>query len=173
MKTLITFLTLGLALYAQALFSETVYKGKDAEGNVLFSDQPVPNGEKIEVTPAQTYSAPDVSAPQTNEQQGPQEVTEYKISIMQPQNEATMTNDIFVIPVSLSVEPALQPGDKIRLMLNGKQYGPLYDSLSMTLNDLFRGSYQLVAEVVSEADPSKIKGQSQGIIFFQKRPGIN
>lgn len=158
-------------LFAQVTFAETVYKGKDADGNVLFSDQPLPGSEKIEVQPAQTYTPPPLpnlnQDPNAKKTEG---VISYKINIMAPQNEATMTNDIFEIPVLLSVEPNLQKGDKIRLLLNGKQYGPLYDAPNMIIKDLYRGTYQLIAEVISEADPSKIKGQSPAITFYQKRP---
>lgn len=164
-----------LALTAQAALAETVYRGTDSDGNVIFSDQPLPNGQRIEIQPAQTYSSPPLpkTNPSNNSTSKQVQETRYEINILEPQNNQTLTTDIQSVPVALSVVPNLQKGDKIRLLVNGKQYGALTDSLNITIDRLDRGSYQLKAEVVSEADPSKIKGESNSITFYQRRTSIN
>lgn len=171
-KTLTPYIIILLALNAQVGFTETVYKGVDANGNPIFSDQPLPGGEKINIQPAQTYTP--VPVPQNNDTNAstqPQEI-HYEVSITQPQNDETITTDVVSIPVVLSVTPALQQGDKIRLLLNGQPYGALTDSLSITLGRLDRGTYIVKAEVVAEADPTKIKGESNSVTFYQKRTSI-
>lgn len=173
MKTLITLLFAWLVLYAQAGFSETVYKGKDADGNVLFSDQPLLGGEKIEIKPAQTYTPPPVPKQNAKDKsQGPVEDVRYQVSIIEPQNDQTMTTDIQSVRVSVTTVPALQVGDKIQLFLNDKPMGPLTDSVNFALPRLDRGTYIVKAQVVSEKDPAKIKGESAPITFYQRRTSI-
>lgn len=160
-------------LYSQAGFTETVYKGKDADGNVLFSDKPLPDSEKIEIKPAQTYTpAPLPKDGSKNKSEEPAEVSHYEVNIIEPQNDQTMTTDIQSVRVSLSVKPDLQKGDKVQVFLNGKPFGQLSDSLNFALPRLDRGAYVLKAQIVSEKDPAKVKGESAPITFFQRRTSV-
>ena len=168
------------ALYLMAnlgvCVAETVYKSTHAQGVPEFSDLPTPNSQTIEVQPAQTYSPPDYSKIlNAVDAKIDKESVHYQISITQPENEHNFTTDTHSFPVSVSVEPALKKGDKIQLLLNGQPTGPLYSSTQMTVNPperLPRGSYQLQARVVSEADPKIIKGESSTITFYQFRKTI-
>lgn len=173
MKNLILALFISLVVFSQAGFTETVYKGKDADGNVLFSDKPLPDSEKIEIKPAQTYTpAPLPKDGSKNKSEGPAEVSHYEVSILEPANDQTMTTDIQSVRVSISVRPELQKGDKVQLFLNGKPFGQLSDSLNFALPRLDRGSYEVKARVVSEKDPAKVKGESAPITFFQRRTSV-
>lgn len=157
-----------LAIFAQALFAETVYRQKDANGTTSFSDQPLPQGEAIDISPAQTYSTPPINNAyaQPSEKQTT-EVTSYQVHLLSPSQNQTITTDIQNIAVQASVNPALTGEDKIQFLLNGQPYGTPSAQPNTTLEALSRGEYQLKAQVVSAS--GAIKGESETVTFYQKR----
>ncbi|MBS0286376.1 MAG: DUF4124 domain-containing protein [Proteobacteria bacterium] len=167
MKTLIKLMLYLLVLYAQAVSADAVYKGTDKEGRTIYSDQPIENGEKITITLPPTFNLPKAPAHETKTTTA--EVVDYKISIIEPHDQQTFTNDIRQVEVKLALTPNLQAGDRINLMVNGKPYGHYSQGLTFTLHDFPRGAYKVNAIITSEQDPDKVKAQSSTIIFYQQR----
>lgn len=160
-----------LVLYAQALYAQTVYKGTDAQGNVIYSDKPFPNSQRIEIAPIQTFTPPPLVAPPPvleNQRQG---VT-YQISIVEPADQETFPHSTSTISVTLSVSPPLQRGDHIILFVNGEPYGPPSTVPNFELRNLYRGAYQLEAEIVSPND-RRPKAKSNTITIYQQRATVN
>jgi hypothetical protein len=170
MKTINFSLWLLLLLHQTGLFAETVYKGTDASGNIIYSDQPLKNGKPIELAPIPTFTPPPLptqaQVPVEPKKQG---VTEYKISILQPGDRQTFTNDIQTIDVKLSIAPTLDTSDQIRIILNDQVYGIFKSDSPIQIKDLARGSYRLKAEIPSQNSQDPPKGQSATIIFYQQR----
>lgn len=161
-------LLLGM-FFALPLYATTVYKSLDKAHTPVFSDHATPNSQAIELAPLQTYTPPAVSS--TPAAVIPQTTVAYQLEILTPKNEETITMDIFSIPVTLSLSPQLQKGDKVQLILNGKPYGHAEHQLQFTLNNLYRGAYKLKAHLLSaEGD---IKAESNSITFFQKRAMVH
>ncbi|MGD9591979.1 MAG: DUF4124 domain-containing protein [Candidatus Berkiella sp.] len=166
----LTFTCLSLfVLYAQTAHAQTVYKGVDKQGNVVFSDNPIQGGEKITITPPPPVTMPAVKEIQTTQTTKKDEAVDYKLSITSPQNQQTFNNDVTVVPVLLSLSPKLQPGDRINLIVNGKPYGNYSENLSFELKDFPRGAYTVNAVITSEKDPAIIKAQSDSVTFYQQR----
>lgn len=158
-----------LVLYAQAPFAETVYKGTDASGNTVFSDKPLPNGEKIEIAPAQTYAPPPTS---TVPQEAETASIEYQVNILEPMDQETFPHSTASIPVKVEISPPLEGGDQIRLLVNGKPYGAASATPAFELTELSRGAYQLKAEIISPQDPAHPKAQSSTITIYQQRATV-
>jgi len=158
-------------LYAQATFAETVYRGTDANGNTVYSDKPLPNSEKIEIAPVQTYTPPPPSpSPDLAiENEAP---IEYQISIIDPLDQDTFPHSTASIPVKIEVSPALGKGDEIRLLVNGEPYGAPSKTPVFELKELYRGAYQLKAEIVSISDPTHPKAESNPITIYQQRASV-
>lgn len=176
-KKLISFFLIGLIFFTPALLAETVYKSTDAQGNTVFTDHPTADSQKIDIQPAQTYnlSPPPREEEQPNSLNNLLDNTHYNVKILSPEDKHTFSTDIHSFTISLSVEPQLREGDKIQLLLNGTPYGSLYSTPEITITPdvrLSRGSYQVQARVVSEDNPSKIKGESDTITFYQFRKSI-
>ncbi len=165
-------ISLALVLYGPALLADVVYKAVDANGKVIYSDQPLENGKQIDVTPAPSYTPPPLpktsSVPTQPMEPPTHEVKNYQISIVQPQNHETFSTAIDTIDVKLALTPALQPNDQVRILLNDQQYGQLYSSPDIQLRQLSRGAYQLQAQVIGGLDQS-VKGKSDAITFYQQR----
>lgn len=176
-KKFIFILTTGLLFFTPLLLANTVYKGTDDQGNTVFSDQPTLDSQKIEIQSPQTYSPPPLPIDNQNSAHTKRAVEEihYQVSILKPENKETLPTSTQSFQVLLSINPELEKGDKIQLLLNGEPYGSLYSTTNITVSPdirLSRGSYELQARVVSEKNPTEIKGESSTIIFYQFRKSI-
>jgi len=169
MNYLCYFLLSTLVLHAPVSLAD-VYKGKDSSGNTIYSDKPFAGAEKIEVAPGTTYSSPPVSA-QLEPTKKTEEVA-YQLSIVSPSQDQTFTTDIKSITVSVSINPSLQAGDKIQLLLNGQPHGNASDATTFTLDSLFRGSYTVQALVINEKHPNVPVAKSNQVTFYQRRTSV-
>ena len=162
-----------LALIPLVASAETFYKGRDAQGNVIYSDKPIENGETITITPPPPVQVPNISQNPNNQPLtvvDPSQPISYKIGIIQPEQHFTYGFDAEDIKVVLALSPDLQGNDKIRLILNGKPYNGLFsDPNSIVIEKLPRGSYLLQAHVVDPKDVETPIAHTQIIIFYQKR----
>ncbi len=169
MKQLSFYLLAVLVLFAQALTAETVYKGTDANGRTIYSDQPFPNSEKITITT--TPNPPPANKPiqSTNTKPAHQEVLDYKVSITEPTDQQTFTNDITSIEVKVSITPKLAPNDRIHLEINGEPFGEYSQATNFVLNQFPRGTY-LIQAVITSADYLKTPiAKSQTVTIYQQR----
>jgi hypothetical protein len=171
MKHALLILSWVLALYTQAPLAETVYKGTDAEGNTVYSDKPLPNGEKIDVAPVQTYSPPPQVMPSYQPQASSPATyaIPYQLSIASPADQTTYDSGVENVDVAVSLNTGLQKGDGIRILLNGVPTGEPTQARSFALGRLYRGEYKIQAEVVSVNDPNQVKAQSEPITIYQQR----
>ncbi|MET0281162.1 MAG: DUF4124 domain-containing protein [Steroidobacteraceae bacterium] len=146
MRQLASFLLFGFALTAGAA---EIWRWKDASGQWHFSDNPLPGGEKVIITPqgrsggtppAPTYSSAPIVLPQ--------EIMNYaRCVVTQPANDAVFQLSQ-TVPASISVEPPLQPGHVVEVLLNGAVYPNWTPDLpGYTFTDLYRGSYTLAVRV--------------------------
>jgi Domain of unknown function (DUF4124) len=148
-----------------------IYKWKDAEGVMHYSDQPVEGAEKIVTGGTSTYSgAASVKGLQGPNKQAPQRTPPTaltQISISSPQAEQSFFGDE-PIPVSLDLSPALSGNQTVTWMLNG---AALQDqpptATQFTLQSLARGTYSLSATVMDADTGSQ---QSTSVTFYVRQP---
>ncbi|NOR43645.1 MAG: DUF4124 domain-containing protein [Gammaproteobacteria bacterium] len=140
-------------LAALLLFTFTshagLYKGLDEDGNVLYSDTPFENAEKITPPPITIIDAPKVKPKQKVVEEEKQAETKYKkFSITAPKNEQTIWNEP-ALTVSLQLNPALATaeGHKIWLMMDGKPLVKNSQSLSLQIGRADRGEHKLQAQI--------------------------
>lgn len=160
-------LLVALVVYSTAPLADAVYKGKDSSGKTIYSDKPFEGSQQVEVDLAPTYSSPPV----TTKLNPTQKTTplSYQLTILTPSQDQTFTNEITTINVGVSITPGLQKGDKIQLILNGQPHGTPSEATTFTLQNLFRGSYKVQAQVISEGNPNTPLAQSNEVTFYQKR----
>ena len=153
-----------------------IYQSVDAAGNVTYSDAPH-NKKTTEVTlpPSNAYRAPTpvsatlpaetATAPATDNA-SPAEHKEYsRLEITRPDNEQTIQNQP-TISVTVAVEPELQKGDTLRLLVDGTPVATQTDT-SFSIAILDRGTHTLQAELV-DAQGNNIL-QSKSIIIYVQR----
>jgi hypothetical protein len=141
--------------YAALATAGEMWKWKDANGVVHYSDKPVPGAERIDIVapkPSISVQKPAVAAGHTAAANpGPDQpaiVPYTRCVVIAPDSEETF-NAVTSVAVGLLVEPALQAGHHIEVLFDGN---PLQDwppdAVSHTVKDLERGSHTLSARVL-------------------------
>lgn len=149
-----------LLLLVIICFSTTVvaqmYKWTDADGKIIYSDQPNPNGseEKIKSPPpttskppATTQRTPTTTPTKANDTRGRVRYTAF--SIDQPMNDEGVRENAGNLKVNMSITPNLNTArnHKIEIFLDGKKAGETA-SLSYQFKNMDRGTHTLIAKVV-------------------------
>lgn len=156
MHRLIGALILALTLPVGA--ETTLYKWKDADGTVHFSDQPHPGAEEVTVQEVPTIPAPRLppSAPASAR---PAAVSYDNVTITNPANDSTLRDNAGNISVTVAVTPLLRAdlGHKVLLDLDGQPQG---EGISFSLTNVERGSHTLTATVIDKDGAPLISGSS-------------
>jgi hypothetical protein len=177
MKTRLPLLaTCLLAFASQAQESKVqMWKWKDANGVVHYSDTPGPGAVKVDINVSQ--GQPGAAPPAAGAQSGPsgppaaQAVVYTSLAIVQPANETSYFDADSVVDVQINSDPPLAEGDSIFLYLDGKRVGNSGDALSYSLPNVDRGAHSLNAVIFDAQGKEKIR--SQPVVFFMKQHTIN
>jgi hypothetical protein len=171
MRRVASFLLLGVALAASAA---DIWRWKDADGVVHYSDIPVPGAERVIVSgstprpgnsaPAPAVVAPPPGTPATT-------VVRYtRCVVTQPQNDEVFFA-VNSVSAAVAIEPNLQKGHRVEVLLNGAPYAEWpADALSHTLSGLNRGSYTLAVRVLDANGRTACSGPVSN--FHVRQPSI-
>ena len=167
-----------LALSQMGMAAE-MWKWKDANGVVHYSDTPVQGAERVSVLPPKSSisitkssgAEPRAASSATSSQPDSPAVVPYsRCVITAPDNDVTF-NAITTVSAGLLIEPALQPGHRIEVLLNGKivkDWPP--DASSHTLTGLERGSYTLNVRVLDSFGGAVCAGPTSN--FYVRLPTV-
>jgi len=146
-------LLIGL-LALPAFAAQTVWKWVDDKGVVHLSDREVPGATKVEISSsnkspggtAPTYSSVMSPAPPVNSG-----FSYRTLAISKPVNDQTFVNTAGQVSVSIQIDPALQYGHQLVLMLDGRQVtGFTRNTFQYDLKDIPRGSHTVSSEVLDD-----------------------
>lgn len=143
-----------------------IYEQK-ANGDIIYSDTPQNNSQPVVLPnlntnislpptgPAATTKPSPISNPSvTPDPSSTSSQTRQAYNtfiIIDPTNEETFQNQRD-IPIKLKMDPLLQPGDKIQLIVDGKTAGgPIEDLNQLALHDIERGKHQLAVVLVDSS----------------------
>lgn len=148
-------------LVTSAVFAQA-YRWVDENGVVHFSDRPHPGAEEIQLPQSQASSRSTTSTRPTGprrsttrgsgetqpaeEADGPFQYESIEIS--SPASEETLWNIEGVLNVSVSLQPALQPGHQVRVYMDGQPQD--VSGTSFQLQEVWRGAHNIQAEVLDE-----------------------
>ena len=100
-------------MFVCATANSQIFRRIGPDGQVYFSDQPGPDAEQVDVTPAQTISLPPVAEqtePAAAATQGDAIVAYTGFSITSPTSDQGVRANDGNVTVHLSLQPALQIG---------------------------------------------------------------
>lgn len=171
MRQSLALVLLLLALPAAA----QIYKYTDTNGNTAYSNQP-PNGAKAEavdlpplnrvetVAPPATPPSSSQGQSQTQGQQGTAAYQVLELTDL-PNDEALRANN-GSFTVGVAIQPRLQPGHLLQLVLDGTPYGQPTNVPRLQLMALDRGEHSLAVQVLQ--GPEAIQ-QSQTVNLTVQR----
>ena len=148
--------------------AETVYKTRDAEGNIIFSDMPTEGAEKIKVQEAQTLNLPMPKrlGERPTTKLSPKAINYTEFKIINPQHDSTIHSNEGVINVSTILSPELDEKHSIAFLIDGKKVSE-GKSLQLSLNNFDRGTHNVIAMIKDEKD--KVIKQSNNITFHLRK----
>ncbi len=140
--------TLGCAAQSSALAAGAdIFKRELPDGTVIFSDQPHPDATRVESRDAQvvpSFQAPAAAPPRTS----PPEAFRYDhLAITAPADDEVIWNHENIIEVGVDVEPALRPGDRLLILMDGAIVADAGGAGRFTIANVFRGTHVLEAIV--------------------------
>ena len=152
MRQCLALLLLVFALPAAA----QIYKYTDASGNTAYSNQP-PNGTKaetVELPPLNSVETVVPAAPPPlpatqNQNQNQQSAAAYQVLALKdlPEDEALRANN-GSFTVGVAIEPRLQPGHLLQLMVDGAPYGQPTNIPRLQVMELERGEHSFSVQVL-------------------------
>ncbi len=174
MRRLASFLLLGVALAASAT---EVWRWKDANGVVHYSDSPIPGAERVNANPAprpggagEAPSAPARPSVRQSDTDTPSQTGYTRCEVARPANDMTF-NAADAVIASVAIEPVLQSGHRLQILLNGSVH-PQWTGTTTTYTfaGLYRGAYTLAVRVLDVNGGTVCSGPA--INFYIQQPTL-
>lgn len=155
-----------LMLLASGSASAKIYKWILPDGSVTYSDQPqVKGAAAVELPPLQTYSPP--SPPAAGQSPVPKLDLSYnKVEVVTPKSNETLRDNGGTISVQLAIEPPLNAGHEVEILVDGKSIGR-GRATSASVSNLDRGSHTISA-TIKDANGKVIKSASSVTFHLQR-----
>ena len=156
-------LILLFALTAGAAHSAPAWRWVDANGQVHYSDTPVPGATQIELSGAQTFGGaarPPSSAADKGPSQAPGKTagqTYRSFTIVSPKQQETLWNVGTVVDVQVQLDPPLLPGHLLDVYVDGQRRNLNVAGSELTLEDIYRGVHTIQAVVVDGSGAEVIR----------------
>ncbi|KGE03893.1 DUF4124 domain-containing protein [Pseudohaliea rubra] len=160
-------------LVSGSALAQQIYRSVDENGNVVFSDQPPAPGqdaEQVELGEMNTAAPLKVRPQPAPAAEEPEPAPEARVSISSPDDENTIAMGPGNFSVSGRTEPALGPGERLQLFMDGEAVGPPQTDASWGLQGVLRGPHDLVIRRVT-AD-GKVLAESDSVRIYVLRPSI-
>jgi hypothetical protein len=160
------------ALAATGASAAPAWTWVDENGTVHFSDRPVPGARQVEISGAQGFTtqgptrAPRVLMPRETST-APYE----RVEIASPAEQETLWNIGAMLNVQTTFVPALQPGHRYDLVLDGQRRNLNTTSASVVLPEVFRGEHTL--EVVVLDGGREIMRSPPRTFYVQQTSALN
>ena len=146
-------LLLSLSILASLPVMADVYTYIDAQGNRVFTDQPRKNAQRVDIPPSNnmTGTPPARTLKASPAKPAPKAMFHYELlRILAPEPDGTVNSPSGDLIVTVTSEPALQPGHSYRLLLDGNPVGAAGRSPVFALTATDRGTHQLSVEIFDE-----------------------
>ncbi len=151
MRILLLFVT----LFFLTSVSAEVYRSLDEDGNVVFTDKPSTDAEKIRIDKVQTISPPKVKDFEYTPPAKSVDSVYTKLEVVNPKNDQVIIGNTGDITVSVLIEPGLNAtlGDRLVLYMDGKKQAES-SSTSFAFTNLDRGTHTAKVDVVNKEGKS-------------------
>ncbi|PXF64007.1 DUF4124 domain-containing protein [Kangiella spongicola] len=169
--TIVSLLALSCGSIATSAKETVMYKKIDKDGNVVFTDKPIPGSKPITVktdvnvvsTPKPAYKAPTIS--DSSEEDDDEKKFKYEVlAIDTPKNDEGIRANDGRINVIVAVTPNLRPNHSVQLKLDGNNVGQAQKIPYFNLTEVERGTHQLQAMIIDDDSGETV--QSSDAISF-------
>jgi hypothetical protein len=155
-----------------------IYRSTDAEGNVVFTDTPPPNGSetnRVELKRINTVEPPPAITPppgtEATDPAAETAVAAYTVKITSPAPETSFPMGPGNFSVSVQVDPPLKKYEGLQLFMDGAPWGAPQRDNMWDLTNVFRGQHDLTVGVIDNAGKTLV--MSEPVRVYVHRPSIN
>lgn len=141
-------LTLVVCLFVTTLSANAeIYRSTDAEGNVIYTDQPLPGAKTVDLPGLTSYESPaySTSTPAAADTEAQPTAVYTEFSISKPANDETIRDNTGEVRIAIAMSPALKPGHVVVLNMDGQIYKG--NTTQYTLQNVDRGTHELQAHI--------------------------
>lgn len=165
----LSILALAWSTQAWAVICKTV----DADGLVGYTDVPVEECQNpVKLPDYSRYSPrpiPNATSPVNATQAEP--FTGYsELAIVRPEANGTVRSNEGRVPVAIEIQPMLQTGHRISLLLDGRPVDGEFSGTNIDLSGVERGTHSLQAQVKDAAGATMISSAS--VLFTLRKRGL-
>lgn len=164
-----------------------ICKSIDETGVVSYTDTPSTECENpVRLRGYSSYSPRRIDSPVDSATVGGgaktgEEFAGYRsMRMVQPADNATVRSNEGKVPIQIGLEPGLQPGHRIQLVLDGQPIGSPLSATDAVLSGIERGSHQLGArvltgdgQVIGTVDSARFTLHSEALGTEQSNDGAN
>ena len=142
-----------IATFAAGAALAQAYKWTDEDGVVQYSDRPHEGAERVQLVSdgirPRPAPPPAARAAAGDAAEEPVPFRYEALTIGAPLAEETLWNIEGVLNVTLNLQPALQPGHRIRVYFDGT---PRFVSrMSFQIDEVYRGVHNIQAEIIDQS----------------------
>jgi hypothetical protein len=162
-----------LLLITMPVLAANVWKWRDANGVVHYSDQPVPGAEQVSGLTSNSYTATPVSKTASGSASTPAAAppSYTNVEIWKPSQEMTVANTGGQVSVGVRVEPGLAQDHRLALYMDGKLVSGFPEhGMEYEMSEVERGAHTLVLTVV-DAQGKRVIASSP-VEFFVRQPSV-
>jgi hypothetical protein len=158
-------LILLFAFVAGAVHAAPAWRWVDANGQVHYSDTPVPGAKQIELSGAQGFGSSTTSqqsAPNKSPGQAPAKSTgaaqSYRaFNIVSPKQQETLWNVGTVVNVQVELDPPLAPNHLLDVYVDGERRNLNSTGTDLALQDIYRGVHTIQAVVLDQTGSEVVR----------------
>ena len=163
-----------LLLMVSAAVHAEVYKSINADGEVVYSDQPGRGAERVQMPALPSYTPQPVRTLSRSTRPAVQQINYEHFTLSSPVNEATVRNNLGSVQIATALTPALMSslGHSIQYYLDGVAYGAAIDSTTLTLTNVDRGEHRLSASVL-DASGNVLISTSETTVFIKRNSKLH
>ena len=154
--------TLCLSFTAASATTAPIYVTKDEAGNPVFSDQKSESSEEVKLKQPTTYDPGEFiqDYDKVTFSVPAEEPVEFKyktLSVAAPGDEAAIRDNSGNLELLFVIEPRVQTGHNIALIMDGEKHSNVMRTGSLMLENVDRGTHEFYLQVIQTADNSKLQ----------------
>lgn len=163
-----------LLVLLTGLVQAAVYKTITESGEVIYSDTPTSNAERMRLPELPTYTPPPLPKSIASPAKQPVKKSLYKsMVISEPEDQATLRDNQGLVQISIKLDPPLmtQLGHKIQYFLDDNPHGSPVGNVVVGFSNIDRGTHTVSAYVIDQDDNPVMS--SPAVTFHLHRESIN
>ena len=150
-----------------------VYKSVDAEGNVVYTDNPAGNAKPVDLPPLSTVPAPKYDPNLFKPKETEDQAGAYQsVSIVSPGQDESIRENSGAVSVSASVKPKLdtKAGHRFMFYMDGESVGEATASDRIVFENVDRGTHNVSVAVVDGGGKELMR--SEPVTFHLHRVSV-